>query len=480
MAIKSRPRPNGGDAAHQEASDPAAPRFSRRAALIGGLGVTALVALPDILLGSTASAAQLPSGAGAAAAAGSPAAPAGYFFLYGTTGVTTPAGVEGWRPPAGRGQSTMQAAPLAASTDLDAAPVKSPDGTTIALVSTTAAGSTPTVGLSLLDAGSGARTAGGSVSLPGVSADASVLVTAVFAGTATVALVIAASEPSVPLPSLRPGQTLAWTTTHFTAYFDRAAGTFAGPFTLFDEPYLALTDAAADASHLYLWAVRDYTKNRVAKGGPKSTLTPEFFAIPLGAGAPAHAAASVGPWPSGDRALVLSNGDVARMVAGRGLETFTPASGALTQRRIAALEPLGSAKPGSIMLDSLSGGHALITNSAFGRAAVVDPAAGYAAVSSIDYPKVKYPIRGATASLDGTTLYTLGAAATGGLNAYDIASGRLTASYSHGDAYAGVYQLASGTVLAVKPGVQSELGFFTPQLDNLGGATTSVFVACVY
>lgn len=485
MAIKSRPRPHGGDAANDEAADPAQPQaqvqVSRRAALLGGLGVTALVALPDILVGSAASAAPLPSGATAAAATGtSPAIPAGFFFLYGTTGVTTPAGVEGWRPPATRGQGSLGAAPLVATTSLDAAPVKSPDGSTLALVSTGTAGSTATVALALLDATTGAHTGSGSVTLPGVSTDASVLVTPVFAGTATVALVIAASEPSIPMTILKPGQTLTWTTTHFTAYLDRASGAFTGPFPLFNEPYLALTDAVADADHLYLWAIKDYTKNRVGKHGPKSTLAPEFFAIPLGSGTPAHTAASVGPWPSGDPAKVLSNGDVARLVAGRGLETFTPANGALAQRRISALEPLGSAKPGSVTLDSLPGGDALITNSAFGRAAIVNPAASYGAVSSVDYPKVKYPIRGATASADGKTLFTVGAANTGGLNAYDIATGKLTGSYSHGDAYSGVYQLASGTVLAVKPGVQSTLGFFSPQLEQLGGATTSVFVASVY
>ncbi|HEY3868927.1 MAG TPA: hypothetical protein VGM10_11280 [Actinocrinis sp.] len=478
MAIKSRPRPHGGDAAPEEASGPTQPQVSRRAALLGGLGVTALVALPDMLLGPAASAAQLPGGA--AAAGTSPAAPAGFFFLYGTTGVTTPAGVEGWQAPAARAQTSLGAAPQVATTSLDAAPVKSPDGSTLALVSTGATGSTATVALTLLDASSGARLGGGSLTLPGVSADASVLVTPVFAQTATVALVIAASEPSIPLAKLKLGQPLVWTTTHFTAYFDRASGAIAGPFRLFDEPYLALTDAVADADHLYLWAIKDYTKNRVSKNGPKSTLTPEFFAIPLGSGSPALNSASAGPWPSGDRAHLLSNGDVARVIAGRGLETFTPNSGALTKRTIAALEPLGSAKPGSITLDTLPAGHTLITNSAFGRAAIVDPAASYGAVSSIDYPKVKYPIRGTTPSADGTTLYTLGAANTGGLNAYSIATGKLTASYSHGDAYAGVYQLASGTVLAVKPGVQSTLGFFSPQLDNLGGATTSVFVASVF
>jgi hypothetical protein len=367
-----------------------------------------------------------------------------------------------------------------ATTSLDAAPVKSPDGSALALVSTGTSGSKATVTLTLLDASSGAHLGGGTLALPGVSTDASVLVTPVFAGAATVALVIAASEPSIPLSKLELGQKLVWTTTHFTAYLDRASGAVTGPFPLFGEPYLALTDAVADDGHLYLWAIKDYTKNRVSKNGPKSTLTPEFFAIPLGSGSPALSTPSAGPWPSGDRAQVLSNGDIARVVAGRSLETFTPSSGALTPRTISALEPLGSAKPGSITLDTLPGGHALITNSAFGRAAIVDPAASYSAVSSIDYPKVKYPIRGTAPSTDGTTLYTLGATNTGGLNAYDIATGKLTASYSHGDAYAGVYQLPSGTVLAVKPGVQSTLGFFSPQLDNLGGATTSVFVASVF
>ena len=493
------------------AGAPAAPatQLSRRTALAGGLGITALVAVPEVLLGSSAYAAQATGGAAAATAGGASGASgataagvatgpgaaaattaARHFFLYGTTGAGAPTGVQGWQAPAGLG--ALDATPAVVTTNLEAALVRSPDGSTLALVSKTTAGSASALTLTLVGTGPGAATSSSVLTLPGVSAEASVLATPVFAGARTVALVLAVSERSDPRDVTKTSPFggavtttgYTWTTSHSVAYLDRAAGTFTGPFPLFDAPYLALTDLAADSGHLYLWAVRDYTKMALGKGRANPVLTTEFFAVPLGSGTPDLARVSAGPWPSGAGALVLANGDVARVVAGRTLEVFAPARGALALTRIAPMNQVSSSKPGAVTFEALPNGTALITNSAFGRATVVDPAAAYSTVSVIDYARVPHPVRGATASADGTTLYTLGAAGVGGLDAYDIATGSLSACYGDSESYAGVFQLGSGTLLAVKPvtapSPQTRLSFFTPSLEPVGSASTSVLVAAVY
>jgi hypothetical protein len=469
---------------------------SRRVALAGGLGITALIALPDVLLGSTAQAARTAAGASpSAATAGATALPAatasqtaepGHFFLYGTTGAGAPSNVQGWQTPTG--QDVSAAASANVTTNLNRAPVKSPDNGTLALISTGSTGSVPSVTLTLVDTQSGANVSTSVLKLPGVSATASILATPVFAGQRTVALVLAVSEPSHPRAVHKVSPTglavtttgYTWTTSHVVAYLDRASGSFAGPFTLFDSPYLALTDAVADAGHLYLWAIKDYTKIRLGKGRANPTVSTEFFAVPLGSGTPRLALPSAGPWPSGATAQVLSTGDVARLIGGRRLEVFSPGRSSLAVKAVVPMTQVSAAKPGATTLDSLANGNVLITNSALGRATVLDPAASYSTVSVVDYPRVPHPVRGATISADGTTLYTLGAASTGGLNAYNIASGSLTATDSHGESYIGVFQLSSGTLLALKPAAQTQLSFFAPHLENIGTASTNILVAAAY
>jgi len=468
----------GGDG-NDGSQGPPSPHLTRRAALAGGLGITALIAIPDILTGSGAYAAQAGSGAPAASAAG-------HFYLYGTTGPTTRSGVEERRSPVDGSSGSA----TSLITGLDLAPVKSPDGAALALVATSPTGSSRSVTLTLVNTLSGAASSTGTLRLSGASPEASILAKPVFAGAATVALIIAISEPSAPRTMRKTssaGQEIVstgytWTTHHAVAYFDRARSTFAGPFplSLGATPYLALTDVAADSTHLYLWAIQDYSRIRAVKGAVNPALTTEFFAVPLGSGIPRVATASTGAWPSGAQAQILSTGQVARVLAGRNLEVFSPADGTLRTVAVAPMNQVGAAKPGAITLENLPNGHTLITNSALGRATVVNPSAGFTTVSVIDHPRVPYPVRGAVASGDGKTLYTLGARGTGGLNAYSLADGALTASYSHGETYTGVYQLSSGTLLALTPGTQTGLSFFTPQLDPVATAATPVLVAAVY
>lgn len=460
----------------------AALRPTRRTALTGGLGITALIALPDVLAGSRAYAAAQ-AAPGAAASAASAAGP--HFFLYGTTGPATHPGVEERRPPtAGSGPASNVV------TGLDLAPVKSADGSTLALVSTSPTGASRSVVLTLVDTQSGATTSRSTLPLPGASSAASILTKPVFAGPDTVVLLVAVSEPSEPraihkVPAtgraaVTTGHT--WTTQHQVAYFGRAKSAFSGPYPLAlgSNPYLALTDAAADSTHLYLWAVQDYSRIRVGKGAANPALTTEFFAVPLGSGKPAVAMPSSGPWPSGDGVRILATGHVARVVAGRDLEVYAPADGSLRTVSLAPMHEVGAAKPGAITLETLPGGEVLLTNSAFGRATVADPAAGFATVSVVDYPRVPCPVRGAGVSPDGTTLYTLGARATGGINGYRLANGALTTSYTHGETYSGIYPLAGGNLLALTSGPQTGLSFFTPGLEQVATATTDVLVGGVY
>ncbi|MBR7835425.1 hypothetical protein KDL01_19275 [Actinospica durhamensis] len=470
--------------AREETAD--TPRATRRTAVAGGLGITALIAFPDVIAASTAQAATAGaadgsgSAATAAAAGGTP-----HFFLYGTTGPTTHPGVEERRAPV-----DGQSAASNLVTGLDVAPVRSADGNTLALVSTSAAGTPRAVTLTLVDTSTGVTATQRTLALPGASSAASILSKPVFAGTDTVALLVAVSEPSAPrtlhkvpangVAAVTTGY--AWTTTHQVAYFHRATATFSGPFPLRlgADPYLALTDAAADATHLYLWAVQDFTRIRSAKGSAQPTLTTEFYAVPLGSGTPDLTTASRGPWPSGVGAQILATGHVARVVAGRDLEAFSPSDGSLRTVAVAPMHEVSAAKPGSITLESRPDGTVVLTNSAFGRATVLDPAAGFTSVAAIDYPRVRYPVRGASVSSDGTTLYTLGAAGSGGLNAYRIATGALTASYTHGESYTGVYQLAGGNLLTLTAGSRTGLSFFTPGLEYVTAAATDVLVAGVY
>jgi WD40 repeat protein len=452
-------------------------RPTRRAALAGGLGITALIALPDVLAGSRAYAAQ------AAAGGGTTAAP--HFFLYGTTGPGTRSGVEERLPPAAGTGSVSNLV-----TGLDLAPVKSPDGSVLALVSTSPTGASRTVTMTLVDTQSGATTSRSTLALPGASSAASILTRPVFAGSETVVLLMAVSEPSEPRtvrknPATGRGAVttgFTWTTNHQVAYFDRAKSTFSGPYPmrLGPNPYLALTDAAADSTHLYLWAVQDYSRIRIGKGAANPSLNTQFFAIPLGSGTPAVAAASPGPWPSGAGARILSTGHVARVLAGRDLEVYSPADGSLRTVTLAPMHEAGAAKPGAVTLESLPDGNVLITNSALGRATVVDPAAGFATAAVIDYPRVPQPVRGASVSSDGSTLYTLGARSTGGVNGYKLANGALITSYTHGESYTGVYQLAGGNLLTLTAGPQTGLSFFTPRLERVATATTAVLVGGVY
>jgi hypothetical protein len=457
---------------------------SRRTVLAGSAGASVLVALPDVLVAA-------PARASVSTAPNPDFAPApAHFFLYGSIGPLATPGLQGWRPPAVRGAAPP--APRVVGAGIAARPARSGDGTTVAFPTVSAAPGAVSVTLTLVDAATSTLESTATLALPGVPVDASVLVRPVFAGAATVALVIAVTEPTnwhtfhkaAPDGPAVTTPTARWTTHHALAYLDRASGAFAGPFDLADAPSLAWTDAAADAHHLYLWTLREPALSVGTKQKPLPTPPTRLLTFPLGSGKPSRAARSAGAWPNGATGLVLATGEVARVADGRDLEVYSPRTGSSSRITFAELR-LESARAGATTVHSRPDGTLVIANAAFGRALVVDPAASFRTVTVLDYPRPKIALGGPDAktalSPDGAVLYTLGSAAVGGLSAYEIATGELIATTSDGSHYSGVYQLPSGTLLAVNGNDSgSQLGFFSPSLARLGASSTDMYVAEVF
>ena len=160
--------------------------LSRREVLAGGIGTGALLALPDLGLGGRRGA--QPGDSGGAALR--------YAFLYGTRDVDPAPGgslVAAMRP-ASRTASPRTPVPVAVK--LAAAPVSSPDQTVTALATVNMVSDGAKITLTLLDAASAAITQQGSVTVTGVSRDANVLVTPVFApDSAIVSIVMAVTTP---------------------------------------------------------------------------------------------------------------------------------------------------------------------------------------------------------------------------------------------------------------------------------------------
>jgi hypothetical protein len=60
-----------------------------------------------------------------------------------------------------------------------------------------------------------------------------------------------------------------------------------------------------------------------------------------------------------------------------------------------------------------------------------------------------------------------------------VATGKLVATYSHGSHYSGVYQLPSGTILAVSA-ANPRLSYFSPELTLLGTTETALQISAVF
>jgi len=457
-------------------------RLSRREMLAGGIGVGALVAMPDLSLAGRATGRS-------ARSAGSGSSRARYVLLYGTPEATTfPGGsVASALSPASRTTSLPAAKPVAAQ--LTSAPVASADQASVALVTVDTGPAGAKVTLTVVDAASAVISKQGSLTLTGVADGASILPTPVFApGTATIAVVLAITEPSGSRLAHKtdpatgrtvPMHAVTWTSRHALAYFDSGTGSFTGPFHLGNAPALALTAAAANSADLFLWTTRE---PQPAKTRPQAPPLPWVSVFPLGAGQARASVPSPAPWPAGEPVVTLSTGEVARLVNGRAVQVSSARTGEVTQSAIAPLS-VTRAKPSAVTMESRPDGMVFMTKPGIGRAVIANPAEEFRVRAKVGFPAPASPGGApwskAVLSPGGDTLYVLGGAKAGGISAYDVATGKLAGSYSHGRQYYGLYQLPSGTLLTVSP-ENPRLEFFSPGLNPLGTVATSLHVSAVF
>jgi hypothetical protein len=454
---------------------------SRRAMLVGGIGVTALVALPDPALASS----EVPA-AGYATAAGSSTA-SRHFFIYGLPGSVSKAAasVHAAAAPTGTAKASAAATPIAAA--LACAPVLSPDQSMLALVTADQSGQSAGVTLSLVDTASAAIVSHGSLRLDGLPAGSNILPTPVFAaGTQVVALILAITSPSGwrtiakrdHAGGTRQQLAATWRSHHELAYFDRATGRFTGPFNLGNEPALALTSAAANASDLFVWNTAE-PQFSGPKGAPVAVPLPRLSVYPLGSGTARHTALAPAPWPGGEPVLALPGGDIVRLANGRQLQVVSARTGQISSVSVEEIEAI-RAKPSALTMTLQPDGSLLIVKAGIGRAVLVDPARQFRSIASVDFPVpgIAYggPASKAVLSPDGKVLYVLGSRQAGGIAGYSMASGKLVSSYSGGTQYSGLYQLPSGTLLttAVKG---PRVSFFSGSLHPAGTLDSTLFVA---
>ena len=462
--------------------------ISRRGVLAGGVGAGALLALPDLGLGGR------PARSGVSGQAG-----ARYAFVYGTPDTDpAPSGslVAAMSPAPRAGsravlRAVSSSAPVPVAVKLAAAPVSSADQTVTALATVDMVHDGAKITLSLLDATSAAVARQGSVTITGVPADANVLVTPVFApGSAIVSLVLAITEPvgkrmvrkaHPHTGSLVTRLATTWRSHHALAYFDQRSGAMTGPFHLADEPSLALSTAAANSSDLLLWTTREPQPGDPAEVRAQASMS-RLSVFPLGSGKARSSALAPAAWPGGEPVATLPTGDVARLVRGRHVQVSSARTGEVTELEIAAFSQ-ARAKPSAVTMQARTDGTVFMTKPGAGVAVIADPADSFRARSQIHFPVPASPFGApwskAVLSPAGETMYVLGSAGTGGLCAYRVGSGKLAASYSEGRHYYGLYQLPSGTLLAVRP-QNPRLAFFSADLSPLGTADTNLHVSAIF
>jgi hypothetical protein len=172
---------------------------------------------------------------------------------------------------------------------------------------------------------------------------------------------------------------------------------------------------------------------------------------------------------------------VARLVRGRDVQVCSTQTGEVTELSIAAFSRM-RAKPSAVTMQARTDGTVFLAKPGDGIAVIADPARSFGITAQVEFPAPASPLGApwnkAVLSAEGD-LYVLGPVTTGGLSAYEVASGRPTAAYSEGRHYAGLYQLPSGTLLAVRP-ESPRLAFFSPSLAPLGTADTSLYVSAVF
>jgi hypothetical protein len=455
--------------------------LNRREVLVGSLGAGALVALPDLDIGHLSGTRPRKSGQVASR----------YVFLYGTPESASSGTLVATRFPVSRAGSALGPVTVPVALNLAATPVLSPDQAVTALATVDMVPDGAKITLTLLDATSAAVAQHGSVTIPDVPHDANILVTPVFApGSAIVSLVMAITvpaskrlarkaDPGTGKPATRWATT--WVSHHALAYFDRRSGTMTGPFHLSGEPSLALTTAAANSSDLVLWTTREPQADDPADIRAQATLS-RLSVFPLGSGRARLSVSAPSPWPGGEPVISLPSGDVARLVRGREVQVCSARTGEVTELGIPAFGP-GRAKPSAVTMQARSDATVFMTKPGAGVAVIADPAEQFRTTAEIQFPLPATPLGApwtkAVLSPAGDTCYVLGPAAVGGISVYDVASGKMAGSYSDGSQYAGLYQLPSGALLAVRP-ENPRLAFFSAGLSPLGTADTNLDVSAVY
>jgi hypothetical protein len=455
--------------------------LSRREVLAGGIGAGALVALPDMGIGDLSG----------ARAGKSRLTASRYVFLYGTPtpGPAASGSLVATTFPVSRAASPP--APVPVAINLASAPVLSPDQAVTALATVDMVADGAKITLTLLDATSAAAAQQGSVTVRGVPDDANVLVTPVFApGSPIVSLVLAITVPACKnlMRKADPGTgslahrwATTWVSHHALAYFDQRSGAMTGPFHLSGEPSLALTSAAANGSDLVMWTTREPQAGDPAEIRAQASLS-RLTVFPLGSGTGRLSRPAPAPWPGGEPLITLPTGDVARLVRGRDVQVCSARTGEVTELGIPAFGP-GRAKPSAVTMQNRLDGTVFMTKPGAGVAVIADPAKEFRTTAQIQFPLPAAPLAApwskAVLSAAGDTCYVLGPAATGGICAYDVVSGKMAGSYSEGHQYAGLYQLPSGTLLAVRP-ENPRLAFFSSGLSPLGTADMNLDVSAVY
>jgi len=453
--------------------------LNRREVLAGSIGASALVALPDLGLGGLSGARPGKSGQGASR----------YVFLYGTPRSASSASLVVTRFPVSRAASPPVTVPVAIN--LAAAPVLSPDQAVTALATVDMVPDGAKITLTLLDGTSAAVARQGSVTVPDVPHDAHVLVTPVFApDSAIVSLVLAITVPAARrlarkadpgTGSLATQWATTWVSHHALAYFDQRSGAITGPFHLSDEPSLALTSAAANGSDLLMWTTREPQAGDPAEIRAQASLS-RLTVFPLGSGTARLSVPAPPPWPSGEPLVTLPTGDVARLVRGRDVQVCSARTGEVTELGIPAFGQ-ARAKPSAVTMQARSDGTVFMTKPGAGVAVVADPAEEFRITTHVQFPLPASPLGApwskAVLSPAGDTCYVLGPAATGGICAYDVGSCKMVGSHSEGRQYAGLYQLPSGVLLAVRP-ENPRLAFFSSGLSPLGTADTNLDVSAVF
>lgn len=410
------------------------------------------------------------------------------FYLYGLAGSNP-----GLGPSVHGGSSSARPIALSRIADeLADVPVRSPDQTTLGLVSVVQYQSRTALTVSFVDITSGQVTRHGRVELSDLPSGTSLLVTPTFAAdSVTLCLVLSITVPtdvhSITRIDPRTGgtetiQAATWVSHHALLYFDGRSGSFAGPFHLSDAPSLARVNVFADDRDLFLWTIDEPAAVLRSKDPGASAPVPRLSAFPLGSGTARFTKPAPGPWPVNAEPIVrLMSGDIGRVVYGMELQVYSAADGAMTTFPIPQLEAV-KAKPAFATMEARPDGMLFLTKPGIGSAVLIDPAQSYRAIAAVTYPIPVHasgaPSSKAALSTAGDTVYVLGGADTDGVAAYDMVTGARKALYANGQQFSGIHQLSSGDILAV--GVTApRLTLLTPDLEVIGKGDTDMQIVAI-